>query len=532
MALQLRDSAYCTRLLRLQAVVVLLATLGLAAGAAEPKHDRGVTFRVDIELGADRGQSPGALFEALDRDGRLIAGAGFHDVYNTHFRTNHRTLQFYVRPAGVSPEPEVTRLPHPDLGTGVYLFDVDQRLYAWTSIGENSVRRWDAAAETWRRELPVEVASVRAGDGATRVGAGLLTFSENEARYDGALILRAPSVGTRHNFYYANGYLCYFHRLAAESGAFTHVCACPWSPGVGEIDAERAIVLDTKYDHEATFAWGQWEDQVLTVSNSGGVYVLEDNAWRVVREPDRNVSYQVYSMLRWRDGLLLAQYPTGHVFEYRGQSPVEIPDWPPRLAEVSPSARECQTLAVYGGDLYAGVWPWAELWRLDGSLTAADAAWQSLGRMLTHPETTNATVHPYEADALRSGLVLNHWGQRLCSMVPLGDSLYVATSSKGTAEWKEEYGFLTNEQRREYGAVLRLRVPGNLAVPIHWRDGSTRLEFVVGAGSIRIVQDGNEIATTTFDGAISLDDIHVTWGNGMHGPLRGTLGEHAVETTE
>lgn len=508
---------------------LICALLILLISVRSPRADEpaaAVRFAAEVDLGSDRGQSLGSLFEARDRAGRLIAGAGFHDVYNTHFRTNPRTLQFFVRPSGASPAPEMTRLPHPDLGTGVYLFDVGPDLYAWTSLNGDSVRRWDAAAGKWQHELPHAVPSIRSGDGATPVGNGMLTFSGNEAHYDGQRILPAPETGTRHNFYYANGYLCFYHRLAAETGAFTHVVACPWSPGDGEIDLQRAIILDTKYDHEATFAWGQWDDQVLTISNSGGVYVLAEGAWRVLREPDRSVSYQIYSILRLRDRLLLAQYPTGHVFEYQGESLVELSDSPPRLNGVSPSARECQSLAIYGGDLYAGVWPWAELWRTEE--TNPSMAWLYLGRVFSHPETTSVTVHPYEAEALRNGVVLNHWGQRLCSMVPLGDSLYLSTSSKGTSEWKDEYGFLTDDQRREYGAVYRLRTAGNLATRIHWPAGPTRFEFVVSANSIRILQDGEVLAETTFDGTHNLDDFEVTWGNGAHGPFRATLVEHEV----
>lgn len=513
------------------AFTLLALHASVALIAAEPPTFQ--SFTVEVDFGDDCGQSLGSLFEARDSTGRLIAGAGFHDVYNTHFRSNPRTLQFFVRPDGASPKPVIERLPHPNLGTGVYLFDVGSNLYAFTSLNDNSVKRWDASSGEWRAELPAGVSSIRAGDGITPVGHGALTFADSEAHYDDRLILPAPDAGTRHNCYYANGYLCFYHRLAADSGAFTHVVACPWTPADGGVDLTRAIILDTKYDFESTFSWGQWNDEVITVSNSGGVYVLADGAWRVLRDPDRNVSYQVYSMLRLRDRLLLAQYPTGHVFEYRGEAVTELADWPPRPADVSSSARECQTLALYGGDLYAGVWPWAELARLDGS--SPDAAnWHALGRVFTHPPASAVTVHPYEADALAHSLVLNHWGQRLCSMVPLGDSLYVSTSSKGTAEWKPEYGFLSEEQRREYGAVLRLRVPGNLSAPIRWPDGPTRLQFIVAAGTLKISQDDELLVETEFDTGPGLvrGKLHVAWGDGQHGPLRGTVTAHEVKLEE
>src|SRR5690606_29007431 len=38
---------------------------------------------VEIELGEDRGQNFGTLFEVTDAEGRAIAGAGFPGAYNT-----------------------------------------------------------------------------------------------------------------------------------------------------------------------------------------------------------------------------------------------------------------------------------------------------------------------------------------------------------------------------------------------------------------------------------------------------------------
>jgi hypothetical protein len=259
----------------------------------------------------------------------------------------------------------------------------------------------------------------------------------------------------------------------------------------------------------------------MTVSNMGGIYVFENGQWRTVLAPDDKTSYQVYSILHWHDRLLLAQYPTGNVFEYQGVEAKRIENWPPRIPGVSPSARECQTLSIYRGDLFAGVWPWAELWRLDRD---ADQ-WHSLGRMFTHPPLTDKFVHPYEREATQLGLVLNHWGQRVTSMIPHGDALILSTSAKGTVEWQDEYGFLSDEQRREYGAVLRLRRPGNLAAPIEWQDRPIRLDFTLRRGELSIAQDGKVIAVTALPESFSIDvsDLAVNGGEGACGPLRGRL---------
>lgn len=478
----------------------------------------------EVDFGTDHGQSFGSLFEVRNGIGRVVAGAGFADVYNTRFRTGRRTLQFFVRPQTGRTEFEIERLPHPDLDTGVYLCEYDQELYAWSYVRGNSVRKWDEKSRTWIKELPPGMTTMRSGDGLMKLGNGTLEFSNNSARYNGRTILSPPETGGYYNFYYANGHLFFYHRHNAEQNSFTNLVACPWianGDDTSTIDMTSAIIFKTKYEQETPFAWGQFGGQVLTVSNQGGLYVFEDGQWRTVLAADNRYSYQVYSALRWHDRLLLAQYPTGNIFEYRGQQAVHLKDWPPVMPGVSTGARECQTLAIYGGQLLAGVWPWAELWRHDRD---ADK-WKFSSRMFTHPELTKETTHPYEAEADRFNLVRNHWGQRVTSLIPHKNSLLVATSSKGTSEWDDRYDFLTESQRREYGAVLRLRLPGNLAVQPEWTGKSTRLEFTFDGTSMVVLQDGQMLASTRVgdDFSVDLSEIGVNWSRGIFGPLNGKL---------
>lgn len=491
--------------------------------AAEPA---GVIFSVEVDLGRDVGQSFGSLFEVRDGRGQVVAGAGFQDVYNTRFRTDRHALQFFVRPQEGGEKFTIERLPHPDLDCGIYLFDLDEQVYAWTTVGGNSVRRWDADSGKWVNELPPGVPAIRSGDGVMRVGKGRLVFANDTATYGDRVILSPPHEGEFHDFYYAQGQLCFYHRKSGEDG-YTKLHACAWTPrDDGPIDVSQAVVWETPYPHEVPFAWGQWEQQILTVSNMGGIYVFEDGKWRTVLEPDDQTSYQVYSILHWHDRLLLAQYPTGNVFEYQGQEATRIEDWPPVLPGVATSARECQTLSIYRGDLLAGVWPWAELWRRDRDANE----WQSLGRMFSHPHTTAEFQHPYEIEARQQGLVANHWGQRITGMIPQGDSLLLSTSSKGTAEWKDEYTFLTDEQRREYGAVLRLRMPGHLATQIQWQDRPIRLDFTVRPEELVIHQDGRQLASASLpeDFRVDTSELSVQWKQGTFGPLRGEFLKYDV----
>ena len=311
--------------------------------------------------------------------------------------------------------------------------------------------------------------------------------------FNGRQILAPAKQGSYSNFYYAQGHLFFYHRFRADQGSFTRIYACPWTPKMKKpIDLQQATVLKTPYEQETPFSFGQFKNEVLTVSNMGGVYIFNGSNWRTLLAPDNTVSYQVYSMLNYYDRLLLAQYPTGNLIEYRDGKLKHLKGWPPRLPGVAANAREAQTTAIYRGDLFVGVWPWAELWRYNRD----EEKWHSMGRMFSHPEITDKTTHPYEAAANELKLVTNHWGQRVTGLIPLHDRLMLSTSSKGTGLWQERFKFLDETQRREYGAVLQLNMPGNLATTIQWQEKPMQFEFLIQENQMIIRQDGQTLATT------------------------------------
>ena len=56
--------------------------------------------------------------------------------------------------------------------------------------------------------------------------------------------------------------------------------------------------------------------------------------------------------------------------------------------------------------------------------------WRTVQRMFSHPEVSGEYRHPYEEQMMEHGGTLNIWGQRITSMMPFGDSLYIGTSAK------------------------------------------------------------------------------------------------------
>ena len=507
------------------ALIVSLLVSACAAPQAREKPLMQITTTVD--LGEDRGQNFGTLFEARDTDGRVVYGAGFAGLYNTFFRMDRYTLQFFVR--GADEEATFEKLPPPPSEDGGnYLFDLDGRVYQFSPYRDRTARWWNDQAADWQVDDSFGHRSTGGGEGKMRVAGKFLQFRRGEAWYDGEQILSRPGSGRYHHFYYALGHLAFFHDNRAADPPYSRLFAAPWVPGTGPVDLGKAVTLDLRYPGEGSFAIGQFGSEVIVSSNLGGVYAFDGSQWKVLRPSQKGVSYQLYSMLNWYDKLLMAQYPTGHLFEYDGKQIRHLKDWPPVMPGVSNHAREAQTTCIYGGDLYVGVWPWSELWRYD----AHEDTWHFVKRMFEHPPITDAMVHPWDdkiaaVNKTREQQIAgNNWGQRVTGLSPMGDALYISVSAKGCSPRDEGLEFLQDDDVwNEYRTVHRMRKPGCAAGSIQWTGKPIELQFTVTADRLSIAQDGRELASAPMTPklAAGVKDARIEWGTGMFGPLRGTI---------
>ncbi len=499
---------------------------------ARPQTESIVAITMTVDLGEDRGQNFGSLFEASDPNGNVVYGAGFAGLYNTRFRMDRLTLQFFIR-GGSDPDPTFEKLPPPCEDGGTYLFDFDGRVYQFSPSHDRVARWWDDAAGRWRVDASFGHAATRSGEGKMRLAGKVLQFKGGEAWYDARKILSRPKVGFYHHFYYAGGHLVFFHNNRSGKPAFSRLYAVPWIAGDGPCHLDRAVTLDLTYPGETPFAIGQLGDEIINSSNVGGVYAFDGTRWRVLLEPDNQVSYQLYSMLNWYDKLLMAQYPTGNLFEYDGRRIRHVKGAPPVMAGVSGSAREAQTTCIYRGDLYVGVWPWAELWRYD----APRDTWHLVRRMFRRPAITDAVNHPWEDriryynDTHKTDIVYNTWGQRVTGLVPMGDALYISVSAKGCPQRDRRLGFLRDDEVwNEYRVVHRMRKPGCAAAAITWRSEPTTLRFTVTEDRMVVAQDGRDVvsAPVTAGLAAKIKKTRITWAAGMFGPFRGVIRSRRV----
>ncbi len=475
-------------------------------------------FRVSVDRGQDLGQCFGSLMEATSDDGQLTVGAGFQNAYNTRLRADRHSLQFYVHDRSAPTDINVTKVPRPNELCGTYLHSIDDQLIS--TYG--GYRKWNPGSGTWQ-----SLADMGGTGESMRVAKGILEFGESRVSYDGRVVLDRPDRGDYQMFFYANGYLCFYHVARGEKGyrpfqsdddGFSRLIACPWKPSESQVDLTRAIVYSLPVVGETTFAWGVLGDQIVTGSNIGGFYRLAGGKWDMLRAPDIGTSFQLYSSLAYHDRLLMGQYPTGHLFAYDGQQLREMADWPPCPEGFSNRAREAQTTAVYGGVVMVGVWPWGELWRLvpDGQ------RWTFVRRMFDHPKPAPELVHPYDSENSRNA-VPNLWGQRITSLIPLGDDLWLSTSAKSPVDWDaNSYPFLAPDLWRSYGQVYRLTTPGHLSVPTVWTEGPTIFELTITTKGMTITQDGVRIGWQPLN-----EDTgrrwcqqkfsNIQWGQGIYG---------------
>jgi hypothetical protein len=147
--------------------------------------------------------------------------------------------------------------------------------------------------------------------------------------------------------------------------------------------------------------------------------------------------------------------------------------------------------------------------------------------MFTHPPVSDETTHPYERDCQAHDLVANQWGQRVTSLVPVADSLFIGTSAKWPCKWEPRFDFLPDGKWQEYGSVIRLRMPGSLSAPVQWTEGPTELAFAIEGGTMRVEQDGRELDSAGLGEALAAAITtagglgEVEWGTGVFGRFGG-----------
>ena len=481
-----------------------------------------------VELGADKGQDYGTLFEVIGVDGKTLMTAGFMAAYNTQPRSDRELLQVSIHPALASQDWQIERLPDIESSaTGFYPFSMHGELYIHNRSEKGrlptdpQVYRWDGKQHEWVGDHSVQPYS-------QHVAGKVLSVSSKAVTYDHKVLLEPQPGASFAEHYFANGVLFIKESNQQLDPPLNRLIACRWSPEVDQsLSPEASWQFDLPIQFEFIYSFGQLDGDVLAVSNWGRIIKFNSQGWTTLRTPPMPaVSFQVYSILTFHDRLLLGQYPTGELYEYADSQLNLLTGWPPVLQGVSTAAREAQTLAIYGGDLFAGVWPWGEVWRYDSHRDK----WAFAQRMFEHPLPTDSVTHPYEWETSQVDPVANLWGQRVTGMQPHRAGLMITTSSKSSGPWDPKFSFLSDRQLADYGAIYFAVIPGNLAVAVNWQPEPTKLSVELVGTTMSVSQDGRPLGQVEVPEHLlsEFQPSHIQWGRGVYGKWQSAMSDQVA----
>jgi len=494
-----------------QGVFWCALVVGAATGAAAFGESGEPWFEatVRVRLGRDMGQPVGSLLEARDEAGRVVFGAGVGDTHSTYVRDNCRLLTFYYK--GPSDEVEIASLGklYDDQHNGVRLVvDRDDLLAFFRYANPVRILRL-ADGGAWTPHTAAWAAGATRFSGLQYVGNRRLVFQAGGITCDDRPVYAPEQSGM---YYYVNGRVFVFHDD-------------PQRLLVYDWHADAATPLDpaaaTEWPIEGyPFVFGVYRDEVLVATNIGNVYTYREGVLVRIRQSDGK-SWQAYSMLNVYGDLLIGQYPSGSLFVYNEEGlrpfapPVPVPE------NALPNAREAQTLAVYGGRLYAGVWPWGELWRYDPD----DVSWEFVARVFEDPAVSREVDAPFAKEMQGRTDVYNYWGQRITSLACYQDALYIATMNKGGARYRpDEHAFLDPATVAQYGRVFCLKGNAQVAAPFTWRE-ETAFRFVYDDARMAVFQDGTLLAEAPH-ASRGLEGRSVAgcrFGHGVYGGFAGEI---------
>ena len=234
-------------------------------------------------------------------------------------------------------------------------------------------------------------------------------------------------------------------------------------------------------------------------------------------------------MLTWNDVLLIGQYPSGNLYFYDGN---EIKPFVPAIPfkkYKSEVGREAQTLAIYNGKLFVGVWPWGETWIFDED----QQKWQKGPRLFENPQSPSgeeAFLEPYHKEIfelnLKNKVHDNFWGQRINGMVVFNDSLFASTQNKyGQPYIPEIHGkILSKKEALQYGKVHKLTGSPQTSCQINMKPITT-LEFRSERSRLLIIQDGVLLCQTPIKSILSryLGQTKLILGEGIYGKFPGVI---------
>jgi hypothetical protein len=434
----------------------------------------------------------GTILEARGPRG-LVFGAGFPETFTTYRHHNDATLHAFV--ADGNDKVELSRIDKPRSWlTGYFQGSPDRLLLANPHL---SWRAAEHASGRWSLINP-EVFAINL---FAEFGLDQRKFNED----CGFTILVRVTHALMGNCIVAKDRYASLHKLRERlnlgegrlrpvylgretlvlhqqdhTGRINAVLACRIALETLEISncsAEQTIGRE-----EFAYAIGAIGLKVFITLNSGRILEYDREKMKLTAQASKGHSFQLYAYARLRDREVWGQYPDGVIGEMlpTGFAPTKQQ---PALPQDTDALPELQSLAIYKGSLFAGIWPFGEVHAT--GMNTND--WRPIQRLFSGPQINNGDLEPFVTI-----LTNNQMGQRITDMRLFGDSLYISTGNKTGATPPIPTSAEGDDMRKilpEYGQVWRVRSTGALTVPLMmFRDlKRTELRLRITADKLQII---------------------------------------------
>jgi hypothetical protein len=302
-----------------------------------------------------------------NKNGDIIGGAGFVEAYSTHIRGNNRVLSFYFKKPGGTSRIVAAGKPFPEGASTRLYFDGNDLLALGSDVRRYSGGTWTVSDDP-AVDSPIGFQSV----GSMQLKYGIhciLAGDQTLLRGDPCCLYPYLSDGKL--------YVVEWQYESMQTRLLTyHWQSDDTKPLDGEPDA--VLLLPTKRQCTCP-AIGNFRGDLLLGTYDGDVFKITDGGITNIASKEMRGGSQIYSMIHYLDKLVIGTCPSGRLFEYDGTSIKPFTPPLPKPDKAHPFNREAQTLSIYCGDLYAGCWPWGNLWR------STDYQTQSAHRLSQHP---------------------------------------------------------------------------------------------------------------------------------------------------
>lgn len=466
-----------------------------------------ITVSVTVELGAEKGQPLGTLFQLRrSQSNQIVAAVGVPQFFSHYVRNNTRMLHFHGRTADESAF-TVQELGTPRTDNPRYhCFTFDGVL-----IDGTNRQFYDEGTQEWANlPNPWNGATFATGEQinyASRIEGKVFVVTDKGVYYDGTKILNYPGP----TYKSSNGSVLYYDGLLFANRDDGTLRTYAWTPGSSVGSPINSFTLLSGHFLRA---FGILNGTVYAVSGYGRFlrYDRVANAWSYVTQSESvNEFYCLYGLF---DELRLGDYPNGHVWRHTGSGElVRLPNYPSPEPGAGPNVREIQSAVLYGGDEVLPLFPWGVVHRRD----LATGDWYNQ-RLYTAPsiDTSNG---PY-VDSLGT----MDWRQRIPSCGLYKDGAFFTGSNTPGDLTAAQHASVPN--RAEYGKVWLLRRPHAASAEFDWKQGNTTFTLEISSAGIVLEQDSVVLgsvagfAPSDFEGS---DPITIQAGSGLYGPLEATL---------